>query len=110
MPFQDHIQAAPEASPGDRLRASPAWALLVLVVGLAACQDRGIVTEPVADSPAFSASNAQDDVYIVVLRSNVTDVDREADRLVRGANGDLGYVYRHALKNSLLPVVTFLGW
>ena len=34
MPFQDHIQAAPEASPGDRLRASPAWALLVLVVGL----------------------------------------------------------------------------
>ena len=34
MPFQDHIQAAPEASPGDRLRASPAWAVLVLVVGL----------------------------------------------------------------------------
>jgi subtilisin family serine protease len=70
----------------------------VLLTVLAACQDRAIVTEPAADSPAFSAANAQDDVYIVVLRSNVADVDREADRLVHDANGDLGYVYRHALK------------
>jgi|GEM_PF-187077 len=34
MPFHDHLPAAPEVSPGGALRASPLWALLVLVAGL----------------------------------------------------------------------------
>ncbi len=35
MPFHDHMPAVPEGAHGRGLRASPAWALLVLVAGLA---------------------------------------------------------------------------
>ena len=34
MPFHEHMPAAPEEPRGEVLRASPAWALLVLVAGL----------------------------------------------------------------------------
>lgn len=34
MPFQDHMPAMPEGPIRGGLRASPAWALLVLVAGL----------------------------------------------------------------------------
>jgi subtilisin family serine protease len=79
--------------------------LLAAGVLAAGCQDYVNPTEPGADagaalnsSPTLSAAGAQDDVYIVVLKSQVQDVDVEAARLSRDHGGDLAIVYRHALK------------
>ncbi|MEX2280139.1 MAG: S8 family serine peptidase, partial [Acidimicrobiia bacterium] len=43
-------------------------------------------------------ASAERSTYIVVLDDSVTDVEATARSLVRGAGGELGFVYQHALK------------
>ena len=79
--------------------------LLAAGVLATGCQDYVNPTGPDAEtgtslesSPTLSATGAQEAVYIVVLKSQVQDVDVEAARLSRDHGGDLAIVYRHAIK------------
>lgn len=52
----------------------------------------------VAAGSAAAPAGAERSTYIVVLDHSVTDVQAAARTLVRGAGGELGFVYQHALK------------
>jgi len=52
----------------------------------------------VAAGSAAAPASAERATYIVVLDDSVNDVEATARSLARGAGGELGFVYQHALK------------
>jgi subtilisin family serine protease len=79
---------------------------LVAIVALAACQD---VTDPSApralpETPSLAVLD--DEAVIVRLRDDVSDPAAAARGLVNAHRGQLGFVYRHALKgfSARIPV------
>jgi subtilisin family serine protease len=71
---------------------------LVLVAGVVVACENETPIQPQTEAAASLSAESQNDVYIVVLRGNVPDVPREANRLASAHQGDLTFTYSAALK------------
>jgi len=77
----------------------PTFSLLAL--GLAGCAEAPSLSAPQAPEaggPAFNASPAQAESYIVTFRNDVGNVPETARQLGASFGGEIGFIYQHALR------------
>lgn len=82
-------------------------AVLAASVLAAACGDGNAPLEPLRAPPSIAATQAASALahrYIVVLRGSGPDVAAEASRLVPPRDGEVEWIYRHALRGFVARV------
>jgi len=73
----------------------------LLALGLAGCAEAPSLSAPQAPEaggPAFNASPAQAESYIVTFRNDVGNVSETARQLGASFGGEIGFIYQHALR------------